>query len=237
MTKTQKIAETLEGIVASLGPDDARVRTFERDTDPMRIPRLIHDILAQAEPRQRVVFQALWLTREWPTPEIIADIINIMKTIPEMALLAGDALAFIVRNEDVSAIESIVLDAAMSPRCRAGAALALRTLSSSHALDVLKRGLQMHDKEPLVIQECIASLAWVHLRSGSGDVCEDIVPFLKSANVDVRYAALVALGNVGAVRALEAVEALLEDQSVSTSGMPIRAEAMRVIKLLTEGRS
>ena len=97
-----------------------------------------------------------------------------------------------------------------------------------------EKGPSSTPQSDIVTSEIIQALAWAEIR---GQVVEnrvdDIRPYLRAESPDVRYSALLALGNLHAVKTIDDVSRLLDDAGVTSKGEATGVEARRVVRKLS----
>lgn len=108
----------------------------------------------------------------------------------------------------------------------------LRERGDSSAIEVLLRLLNDEAELPELVSASANALSILQLTTPSLDVIDDLCRLLNAVSPDVRVAALTALGNIGAQRAVPTVALLLGDSARASSGKWVDGEAARVIRLL-----
>ena len=91
----------------------------------------------------------------------------------------------------------------------------------------------MRPQSDIVASEIIQALAWAEIRGQVANCADDIRPYLRAESPDIRYSALLALGNLHAVETIDDVSGLLDDAGVTTRGEAISVEARRVVGKLS----
>jgi HEAT repeat protein len=232
VSKDAAIKRAVDEIVGALGPNDRRSFEISNDRGSASIQRLIHAVLVDRELEQRVISLALWLSRLFPSPGVVKDIVGVLRERRELAVSAGGALARLGNRYDLSEVQEILLDLTLSSECRIGAARALAAWSDRRVNDVLRRALFAERQNVTVLREVIQALAWAEIRGQVTNAAEDIRGFLRADSPDVRYSALVALGNLGATEVIDDVAAHLNDDGITSFGDAVSTEAQRVVRLL-----
>lgn len=230
----EKITDAIERLIAILGPADWRVGRYHGDVAPDRIVSLLADVITDTGVEMRATNTALWLSHHFSSPSLAAALIDVVRNRPEIACGAGNILGTKATDEHVPELETILLSRTLPPASRAGAARALGGLGGSRVSNALKRALVLPGQDVGVLDDTIQALAWSQIRSDTKDAVEDIAVFLKSDVPDIRYSALVALGNLGAQETIEAITTLLNDVGTSSRGKSLKEEAVRVIRLLKD---
>jgi HEAT repeat protein len=233
----EQIDTALEKIVAALGSGDPRVQRFSNQRDAAATNELIQAVLRDISLEARAVTVALWLARALRDSAVVPDVVEVLRRRPDVAISAGATLAQIGSASDLSPIGEILEDPSAAIECRLGAARALAAWRDGRVGGVLKKGLQVTPQGDIVTSEIIQALAWAKIRGQVENCADDIRPYLRAESPDVRYSALLALGNLHAVkmiddvsRLLDDVSGLLDDAGVTSRGKAIGVEARRVVR-------
>lgn len=238
--RNDQIDAVLEKIVAALGSDDPRIRRFSSQRDAAATSELIQAVLRDISLETRAVTAALWLARALRDSAVVAEIVEVLRRRPDVAIVAGGTLAQIAPTSDPSEVGEILVDSSAEVECRFGAARALSAWRDRRVGGLLKKGLQVRPQSDIVTSEIIQALAWAEIRGQVENCVDDIRPYLRAESPDVRYSALLALGNLHAVktiddvsRLLDDVSRLLDDAGVTSRGEAIGVEARRVVGKLS----
>ncbi len=175
----------------------------------------------------------MWLARALVDSAVVLDVVEVLRRRPDVAILAGVTLAEVGSASDLSTVEQILVDPSAAIECRLGAARALAAWRDRRVGGVLKKGLQVTPQGDIVTSEIIQALAWAKIRGHVENCADDIRPYLRAQSPDVRYSALLALGNLHAVEAIDDVSRLLDDAGVTSRGQAIGVEARRVVRKLS----
>jgi len=141
-------------------------------------------------------------------------------------------LAQIGSTDDLVEVGEVLTDPSAADVCRLGAARALANWRDPRVGEVLKRGLQLTSDNHLVTSEIIQALAWAEIRRQAKGAAESVRPYLRALSPDIRFSAVLALGNLNAVEMVEDVAALLGDAEMTSTGSVIKDEARRVVEKL-----
>jgi HEAT repeat protein len=231
--RNDQIDAVLEKIVACLGSGDPRIRRFSSQRDAAATSELIQSVLRDISLEMRAVTAALWLARALRDSAVVADVVEVLRRRPDVAILAGVALAEIGSASDLSEVGEILMDPSAAIECRFGAARALAHWRDRRVGGVLKKGLQVRPQNDIVASEIIQALAWAEIRGQVENCADDIRPYLRAESPDVRYSALLALGNLHAVETIDDVSRLLDDVGVTSRGEAVGGEARRVVEKLS----
>jgi hypothetical protein len=232
VSMTDQIDAALEKLVAALRSGDPRVERFSNRMAPAATSVLIQSVLRDISLETRVVTLALWLARALRDSAVVPDVIQVLRRRPDVAILAGIALAEIGSTSDLSEVGEILLDSSAAPECRFGASRALADWRDRRVGVVLKKGLQVMPYSDIVTSEIIQALAWAEIRGQVENAAEDIRLYLRADSPNVRYSAVLALGNLHAVQTIDNVIGLLDDAGVTSRGCVIKEEARRVVEKL-----
>jgi HEAT repeat protein len=234
MARTQEAS--IEGIVEmllqALGPGDIRTVSFLSDRGEGAVQRLVHAVLIDKSLSTQVTNHALRLSPMCSSPVIVGDVVEVLRTRARSAFAAGIALRKARDKAAVGDIRAILLDMTVPPECRAGAAVALSGLPDDATKKVLIQALLAPEQDAMAIVHIIGSLSSIQVFAGARDAAKDIGRFLKSESPDVRYSALVALGNIRATDMIEEILPLESDRGLTASGHSVGSEARRVTRLL-----
>jgi hypothetical protein len=232
MTQDKNVGSVVAALVSIIGPLDPRMVSFNEEPEAGSVERLAHSLLTDKALGSPVVNLALRLASLRPSPVIVGDVVEILRMRPGLALAAGRALNAIRDRASMVAVGAILLDMALAPECRAGAAVALGWLPDEATKKVLTRALLEPEQDADVIVHVISSLGSIQVFAGERDAAEDIGRFLKSDSPDVRFSAVRALGNIRAMDMIDRIAPLASDRELTAFGHAVCAEAQRVIRLL-----
>jgi hypothetical protein len=240
VSRRAQIDTALEKIVAALGSGDPRVQRFSNQRDVAATSELIRAVLRHTSLQTRAVTPALWLARALRDSAVVPDVVEVLRRRPDVAILAGTTLAEIGSTSDLSEVGEILMDPSAAIECRFGAARALAHWRDRRVGGVLRKGLQVRPQSDIVASEIIQALAWAEIR-GQVESCADYIrPYLRAQSPDVRYSAVLALGNLYAVetiddvgrRLIDDVGRLLDDPGVTSRGNAVKDVARRVVEKL-----
>jgi hypothetical protein len=238
-----QIDTALEKIMAALGSGDPRIQRFSNHRDAAAVSELIQVVIRDISLETPVVTLALWLARALSDSAVVPDVVEVLRRRPDVAILAGVALAEIGSASDLSLVGEILVDPSAAIECRLGAARALAAWRDRRVGGVLKKGLQVTPQRDIVTSEIIQALAWAEIRGQVENCADDIRPFLRAQSPDVRYSAVLALGNLHAVETindvsqlLDDVSQLLDDAGVTSRGDAVKDVARRVVEKLRAPR-
>jgi hypothetical protein len=232
--RKDKIDAVLEKIVAALGSNDPRIRRFSSQRDAAAATsELIQAVLRDLSLEMRVVTAALWLASALRDSAVVADVVEVLRRRPDVAILAGGTLAQIAPTSDPSEVGEILMDSSVAIECRFGAARALSAWRDRQVGGLLRKGLHATPQSDIVTSEIIQALAWAQIRGQVENCADDILPYLRAESPDVRYSALLALGNLHAVETVDDVSRLLDDAGVTSRGKAVGVEARRVFEKLS----
>jgi HEAT repeat protein len=232
MNREVIIQERLQELSRLVGEGYARIASLREERTSEDISNFIQSVLANRSIDARVCSRALWLAASFPTPSLLAELVTTLRSRPDVAILAADALCRVKEPSTIPDLEVILLDGSLPPESRAGAARALGWLFDPHVKASLLHALQTPDQDPIVLQAALGALGMSQLYEQVNDAAGDICRFLNSDSPDVRATALTILGNIGATQALPQIAALLDDHAVTKVGRPLDEEAARVVHLL-----
>jgi hypothetical protein len=231
--RNDQINAVLEKIVAAPGSGDPRIRRFSSQRDAAATSELIQSILRDTSLETQVVTAALWIARAQRDSAVIADVVEVLRRRPDVAILAGGTLAQIAPTSDPSEVGELLMDSSAAIECRFGAARALSAWRDRRVGGLLKKGLQMTPQSDILTSEIIQALAWTEIGGRVENCADDILPYLRARSPDVRYSALLALGNLHAVETIDDVSRLLDDAGVTSRGEAVGVEARRVVRKLS----
>ena len=232
MIQDKNVASVVAALVSIIDPLDPRMISFNDDAEAGSIERLAHSLLADKALGRPAVNLALRLAPLCPSPVIVGDVVEILAMRPGLALAAGRTLNEIRDRASMTAVGAILLNMALAPECRAGAAVALGWLPDEATKKVLTQSLLEPEQDANVIVHVISSLGSIQVFAGKRDAAEDIGRFLKSNSSDVRFSAVRALGNIRATDMIEKIAPLAGDRELTAFGQSVCTEAQRVIRLL-----
>lgn len=219
-------------LIAALGPRDPRTMAFGKSRGDSAIRELVHAVLSDTALDRRVLTIALWLAGVFPAPTILTDIVRIVGQRPDVATLAGDALALVGSGADLSELGAVLVDSAAAVECRLGAARALARWRDRRVGEMLTKGLYATSGNERIQSEIIHALSWATMATDAHNTVKTLRPYLRSESPNVRHATLLALGNLHAIDAMADIANLVDDPGVTSRGKFVKREALRVMKKL-----
>ncbi len=173
-------------------------------------------ILRDGSLSEEVVGRALWLVPFVRTVSVVNEVKVLLRSRPELALAAGNTLGQLADRALAPSLAETLLDPTVSAESRAGAAYALGAIGDVSTKSALVKALRTAGQQPIVLDRVAEALGYLH--EEARDAVDDLCALLTADSPEVRYAALCALGNINATEALERVEHLIDDNSVSKYG-------------------
>jgi len=226
------VETAVDKLIAALGPHDPRTVAFGKSRSDDAIRELVHAVLSDTALERRVLSLALWLARVFPAPKLVKDIVHIVGQRPDVATLAGDALALVGSRSDLSELGMLLVDSSAAVECRLGAARALAQWRDGRVGEILTTGLHAASGMERIQSEIIHSLSWATMVTDALNTVKTLRPYLRSESPDVRYATLLALGNLHAIDAIADIANLIDDPGVTSRGELVKGEARRVMDKL-----
>lgn len=226
------VRDVLQHVLSALSVSDPRIAEFEQSDDDDGVSRLIEALLADRTLDLAISHLALSLFPLFPTPSLVAQVVEVLRGQPGLSLMAGRELGRLADPAVFPALETILLDSTVATECRVGVTAALADLQDRRVTPLLVRALREGAHEPVVASHVALTLGYVQLRARSKDCAKDLCALLGSEHPDVRFAAVSALGNMWAFDAVSEIEALGGDQGVTTSRQSVGQRAKHVSDLL-----
>jgi HEAT repeats len=228
MTFSSNTRGDIAAIAARLAHDDSRATRLRSDETNEGVAQVLESLLLDKSSDVDLLARLLRLVHLFSTPGLLRAVVDILRERSDLAAQAAGALARSREPSTIPELEGILKQRALAPECRAGAARVLGYFPDPRAKASILFTLRASEEDPLVLGAAARALGDLQARERLTDAAGELYDLLRSSSPDVRYAALDALGRMGAKEALEHVESLLDDGARTAAGMPIDEKAAQV---------
>jgi HEAT repeat protein len=226
------VDDMFERLVVALGEADHRVQKLRSDVSSAAVQGFIQSILVDRSIPPEVMSRALWIAALLPYPKVAADVVEIIRSRPEVAIIAADVLCRLRAEVSLPELRSILMEYSLPAASRGAAARAASWLFDKGFKGAFIQILGREEEDPEVLSEVLNALGMSQLHEDKTDAANDISRCLQSPFPDVRLSALAVLGNIGARQSVPQITERLDDNDVGSNGRRVAQEAARVIRLL-----